>query len=59
MSARTRTVAFALLVLGAIAVVAMATVPWYYVDSRTRFSGTAITGESPRCSASPSSPDRC
>ena len=44
MSARSRTVAFALLVLGAIAVVAMATVPWYYVDSRTRFSGTAITG---------------
>lgn len=39
-----RTPAFALLVLGAVAVVAMATVPWYYVDSRTRFSGTAITG---------------
>jgi len=41
---RGRTLAFALLVLGAIAVVATATVPWYYVDSRTRFSGTAITG---------------
>lgn len=42
--ARGRTLAFALLVLGAIAVVATATMPWYYVDSRTRFSGTAITG---------------
>lgn len=42
--ARGRTPAFALVVLGAIAVVAMATVPWYFVDSRTRFSGTAITG---------------
>lgn len=41
---RNRTTAFALLVLGAVAVVAMATVPWYSVDSRTRFSGTAITG---------------
>lgn len=41
---KNRTTAFALLVLGAIAVVAMATVPWYYVDSRTRFNGTAITG---------------
>ncbi|MBO0811337.1 MAG: Trp biosynthesis-associated membrane protein [Microlunatus sp.] len=41
---RSRTVGFALLVLGAIAVVGTATTPWYLVDARTRFSGTAITG---------------
>lgn len=39
-----RTVAFALLVLGAVAVIATASVPWYSVDTHTRFSGTAITG---------------
>ncbi|QGN32376.1 Trp biosynthesis-associated membrane protein [Microlunatus sp. Gsoil 973] len=37
-------VGFALLVLGAIAVIAFAAVPWYTVDARTRFSGTAVTG---------------
>lgn len=42
--ARSRTVGFGLLVLGAVAVIACAAVPWYTVDSRTRFSGTAITG---------------
>lgn len=39
-----RTVGFGLLVLGAIAVIASAALPWYTVDTRTRFSGTAITG---------------
>jgi uncharacterized membrane protein (TIGR02234 family) len=41
---RSRTVGFGLLVLGAVAVIAFAAVPWYTVDARTRFSGTAITG---------------
>lgn len=39
-----RTVGFGLLVLGAVAVIAAAALPWYTVDARTRFSGTAITG---------------
>ena len=42
--ARSRTIGFGLLVLGAVAVIATAAVPWYTVDARTRFSGTAITG---------------
>ena len=43
-SSRSRTVAFGLLVLGALAVVAGAAVPWYSADGLVNFSGTDITG---------------
>ncbi|QDP96976.1 Trp biosynthesis-associated membrane protein [Microlunatus elymi] len=43
-SERSRTIAFALLIIGAIAVVAGAAVPWYSADGLVHFSGSDITG---------------